>query len=52
MTPEITSKVEQIITEIDDIVLLSSAWDCMTEAAKARFKKRLELILLSRQVSL
>lgn len=33
--------VEQIIEAIDSSTLLGAAWDCLSDAAKDRFKKKL-----------
>jgi len=37
--------VEQIVDELDKTVLLSAAWDCMSESKKEQFKRKLEHII-------
>jgi len=40
---------EKIIEEIDGRTLLGAAFDCMSDAAKARFQKKLESIITEAQ---
>lgn len=37
--------VEKIIEEIDNSTMLGAAWDCLSDAAKERFKKKLQSII-------
>ena len=37
--------VDQIIEAIDSSTMLGAGWDCLSEAAKARFKSKLQKIL-------
>ena len=37
--------VEKIVEEIDKSNLLGAAWDCLSDAAKERFRKKLQDII-------
>lgn len=37
--------VEEIVNELDKTVLLSAAWDCMSEGKKEQFRRKLEHII-------
>lgn len=39
------NKIEKIIEEIDKSTLLGAAWDCLSEAAKTKFKAKIQKIL-------
>ena len=39
MSPESTA--ERVIEELDKVVLLSAAWDCISERGKEKFKHSL-----------
>ena len=36
------SKVDKIVKIIDESTMLGAAWDCLSEAAKTRFKKKFQ----------
>lgn len=38
-------KIDQILQAIDDSTMLGAAWDCLSETARGRFKRKLALIL-------
>jgi hypothetical protein len=38
-------KIDQIVEAIDESTMLGAAWDCLSDTAKGRFKKKLALIL-------
>lgn len=38
-------QVEKIVEAIDSSTMLGAAWDCLSEAAKGRFKAKLKKIL-------
>ena len=38
-------KIDQIVQAIDESTMLGAAWDCLSDTAKGRFKKKLALIL-------
>ncbi len=38
-------KVDRIVEQIDSSTLLGAAWDCLSDAARARFKLRLSDII-------
>lgn len=48
MSEEVSSIVENIITEIDSKTLLGAAWDCMSDSAKERFREKLAKIIISK----
>lgn len=37
--------VEKIVEEIDKSTMLGAAWDCLSDVAKERFKKKLQSII-------
>jgi len=37
--------VEKIVEEIDKSTMLGAAWDCLSDIAKDRFKKKLQAII-------
>lgn len=39
------TKVEKVVEAIDKSSLLGAAWDCLSDTAKERFKKKLEAII-------
>lgn len=43
MTTEI--HVEKVVEAIDNSNLLGAAWDCLSDAAKDRFKKKIQAII-------
>lgn len=38
-------KIDQIVEAIDESTMLGAAWDCLSDTAKGRFKKKLQKIL-------
>lgn len=38
-------KVEKIVEAIDESTMLGAGWDCLSDAAKIRFKNKLKAIL-------
>lgn len=38
-------QTDKIVEAIDSSTMLGAAWDCLSEAAKARFKDKLKKIL-------